>query len=171
MGAMPYAVAAVDTDHGFVGLVIPEDTADGACEHTVATPYAPFLPEDHPSSFPPLQGPGGADLEARWIRTGPAEDDDEPPFHSARRPDAYPRFSQTRPLSARTGEHTTLAAHALVAVRYHHSAADLIHPREKLTAVHPGVKLGSEFSTALCVSQRETTFDSNIAHGTKIKHS
>jgi len=119
VGAVGGAVAAVDTDLGFVLLSIPEHRAKGTGLDTVPTADAQVGFETHTPFLSWPQGVGGADAGAGWVGAGAADDDDESLADAASRTDVDTGAVQSAvPQLAGAGEHTGLAADAAVYVHY-----------------------------------------------------
>ena len=105
------AETALNADHGFVDLAVPEDGPHHACIHTTAAPGALLLGKVDPSLFGPRKRVHGAGSDTRGILADPAGHNGEPVFHTAAGSDPYTRLRQpvaVRPPRAR--EHAALAA-------------------------------------------------------------
>ncbi len=83
MGAVFDAVAAMDADHGFICFIIPENSPDGTGILAVTTADAFGQVNPYPFPFFKFKGTRWAYLDARWVITGAADDNDKALFHSA----------------------------------------------------------------------------------------
>jgi len=106
MRAKPGAIAAVNTDFRFLGIIVPIDGADQTGFLTVAAADALIRVKPDAPVLARGQSLVRADPGARRIGTGAADDDAEAFFHAADRPDTQAGFTQANfTLSPGTGEH------------------------------------------------------------------
>jgi len=106
------ACAAMDTDHGFVYFLGPEDGLNQAGLAAVTAAQTLVGIEQNTSSLPGAQGIRGAHLQAGRVFTGPADYHGETPFHPPHRMDTDAGSGQAcRALSAIAGKHAALASY------------------------------------------------------------
>lgn len=112
-------ITAMDANHRFVRLLIPEDGANGTGPLTVATPDAFLGIESYTTALSRNERLGRAHLGAGWVVAGPADDDDEAPLSPSHGSHRYACFGQSRlALPPHTGKHTLLAADAPLRIDY-----------------------------------------------------
>jgi hypothetical protein len=101
----------MDTDHGFVYFVGPEDGLNQTSLAAVTAAQTLVGIEQNTSSLPGAQGIRGAHLQAGRIFTGPADYHGETPFHPPHRMDTDAGSCQAcHALSAIAGKHAALAS-------------------------------------------------------------
>jgi hypothetical protein len=117
MRAVFHTEATVNTNHGFVNLLIPEDSTDNTCFLTAATPDTfGFIKKDTPSFF------RGERISRTYLRAGGigtrfANNDLESSLHPSNR--SYLDTTTCKAcllLSPYTGKHTTLTANTAFSI-------------------------------------------------------
>jgi hypothetical protein len=86
----------MDTNHGLVYFIVPENGIDDARIPAVAAPDAFGFIKLNPASFTWPECIGGTDLHARGVLTGPAHHYDESSFHAACRFNTDTCFGKAR---------------------------------------------------------------------------
>ena len=103
----------MDTDHGFVYFLGPEDGLNQAGLAAVTAAQTLVGIEQDTSPLPGAQGVRGAHLQAGGIFTGPADDHGETPFHPPHGMDTDAGSGKScHTLSAIAGKHAALASYA-----------------------------------------------------------
>ena len=112
MGTELAASAAMDTNHGFVYFLGPEDGLNQAGLTAVTAAQTLIGIEQDTSSLPGAQCIRGAHLQAGRIFTGPADYHGETPFHPPHRMDTDAGSGQScHTLSAIACKHAALASY------------------------------------------------------------
>jgi len=113
VGTIFGTVTAIDTNHGFIGFIVPKDRIQNAGVPTMSTTDAFGEIEANATRFFGNQSIGGTDFGTGRIRAGSTHDHDKASFHAADRFDMDTGFCQTCFIYASgTGKHATLAAYA-----------------------------------------------------------